>query len=520
MTKAERRRAEFERIRCYGSGAANMGTFCLGCIDCDWVARKAYNEPDWEKAITMTKPSVQERQERAEELESKKQQLTDIVNDAFASPEEIESATAALQEIENELIELAKMEANHEVFADGAHIDNQFADASGGTFVDNGEGYLEPDLTSQSTADGGSVKPEEVEVKKPDESVKEVKKRLGKSPTTPGYNAKVLPDGKVTFVVGPKAPDYGYPPMPAYSDLYDHAIAKGMDEKNLKELYATAERLLAEKFPEACKPDSPDNLAWHEIVLAKAKDMVDAYTAKPAEMTEGEKPEDESGLIKIAREIFGAGEDKQALPYAPAAVKAVMARLDLTYVDSKTMPQFRQELHIELKNIMEGVTYFLGDWTQDTTMEQLDKYADKILGHSERVDRIKQQYDRLVAQEAAYIEFAETYLNPEFLPFIQEQIKNSGKKVKYFDTLIARYQTKTYGSKFKLSSPEKIAEYLKPLSDKALSMIGAAREIIIKYDTKKVVADASDGSPVWPMSAFTKGSETTKLYIQGLKSKE
>lgn len=468
----------------------------------------------------MSSTNMTEREERLEHLRAIKSQMEAVTEDFSASDEDVEKAKACIAEVDKEIDQINSMIANGEVFADGGHQEAQVSDENGGTYVDNGEGYLEPDLTSQSTAEGGSVKPDEVEVKKPESNDKEVKSRSKKPSMTPGYNAKTTPDGKTTFVVGPTPPPYGYPPMPAYGELFDYALSKDLKEENLKEIYASAERLLAEKFPEACRSDSPDNAAWHEIVAAKAKDMIDAYAVKPTEMTEEEKPQGENRLIEIAREILGQDEDKSALPYAPAAVKAVMARMDVSFIDSRTIQQFRQELHIERKHILDGATYFLGDWTESTTMEQLDKYADKLLSHSERVDRIKQQYDRLVAQEAAYIEFAESYLNPEFLPFIQEQIKQSGKKVKYLDTLIARYQTKTYGSKLKISAPEKIANYLKPLSDKALAMLGAAREIIIKYDTKAVTADVSEGSPCWPMSAFTKGNETTKLYIQGLKAKE
>ena len=468
----------------------------------------------------MSNTNMTEREERLEHLKALKGQMEAVTGDFSASDEDVEKATACLTEIDKELDQINAMIANGEVFADGAHQEDQMSDENGGTYVDNGEGYLEPDLTSQSTAEGGSVKPDEVETKKPESKDKEVKPRSKKSSMSPGYNAKVMPDGKTTFVVGPTPPPYGYPSMPAYGELYDYTLSKDLSEENLKEIYAAAERLLAERFPEACKADSPDNGAWHEIVAAKAKDMIDAYTAKPTEMTEEEKPEGESGLIKIAREIFEEKKEQLALPYAPAAVKSVMDRMDVRFIDSKNMNEFRHQLHVECDHIMKGVTYFLHDWTESTTMEQMDKYADKILSHSERVDRIKQQYDRLVSQEHAYISFAENYLNPEFLPFIQEQIKQSGKRVKYFDTLIARYQTKTYGSKLKISAPEKIANYLKPLSDKALSMLGAAREMVIKYDTKTVTADVSNGSPCWPMSAFTKGNEVTKLYIQGLGAKE
>lgn len=468
----------------------------------------------------MSNTNMTEREERLEHLKALKSQMEAVVGDFSASDEDVEKATACLVEIEKEMTEIDAMIANGEVFADGGHQEAQVSDETGGTYVDNGEGYLEPDLTSQSTAEGGSVKPDEVEVKKPESNDKEVKSRSKKPSMTPGYNAKVMPDGKTTFVVGPTPPPYGYPPMPAYGELFDYTLSKDMTEAVLKDLYAASERLLAERFPEACKPDSPDNAAWHEIVVAKTKDMIDAYAVKPTEMTEEEKPEGESGLIKIAREIFEKEGGGLALPYAPTAVKSVMDRMDAKFIDSKNMNEFRHQLHVECDHIMKGVTYFLGDWTESTTMEQMDKYADKILSHSERVDRIKQQYDRLVSQEHAYINFAENYLNPEFLPFIQEQIKQSGKRVKYFDTLIARYQTKTYGSKLKISAPEKIANYLKPLSDKALAMLGAAREIVIKYDTKVVTTEVSNGSPCWPMSAFVKGNETTKLYIQGLGAKE
>lgn len=466
----------------------------------------------------MSNTNMTEREERLEHLKALKGQMEAVTGDFSASDEDVEKATACLTEIDKELDQINAMIANGEVFADGAHQEDQMSDENGGTYVDNGEGYLEPDLTSQSTAEGGSVKPDEVETKKPESKDKEVKPRSKKSSMSPGYNAKVMPDGKTTFVVGPTPPPYGYPSMPAYGELYDYTLSKDLSEENLKEIYAAAERLLAERFPEACKADSPDNSAWHEIVVAKAKDMIDAYVVKPAEMIEGEKPEEESGLIKIAGEIFGAEQDKSALPYAPQAVKAVMARMDANFIDSKNMNEFRHQLHIEHNTIVQSVAYFLGNTDKTTTMEDLDKYANKLLGHSERVERIKQQYDRLVGDEFMYVKFAEEYLNPEFLPIVQEQIKQSGKKVKYFDTLIARYQTKTFGSKLKISAPEKIQEYLKPLSDKALAMLGARREI--KYDTKAVTAEVSDGSPCWPMSAFTKGLEITKLYIQGLKAKE
>lgn len=466
----------------------------------------------------MSNTNMTEREERLEHLKALKSQMEAVTGDFSASDEDVEKATACLAEIDKELDQINAMIANGEVFADGAHQEDQVSDENGGTYVDNGEGYLEPDLTSQSTAEGGSVKPDEVETKKPESKDKEVKPRSKKSPMSPGYNAKVMPDGKTTFVVGPTPPPYGYPSMPAYGELYDYTLSKDLSEENLKEIYAAAERLLAERFPEACKADNPDNSAWHEIVAAKAKDMIDAYVVKPVEMTEGEKPEEESGLIKIAREIFGAEQDKSALPYAPQAVKAVMARMDANFIDSKNMNEFRHQLHIEHNTIVQSVTYFLGNTDKTTTMEDLDKYANKLLGHSERVERIKQQYDRLVGDEFMYVKFAEEYLNPEFLPIVQEQIKQSGKKVKYFDTLIARYQTKTFGSKLKISAPEKIQEYLKPLSDKALAMLGARKEI--KYDTKAVTVEVSDGSPCWPMSAFTKGLEITKLYIQGLKAKE
>lgn len=466
----------------------------------------------------MSNTNMTEREERLEHLRAIKSQMEAVTGDFSASDEDVEKAKACIAEVDKEIDQINSMIASGEVFADGGHQEAQVSDENGGTYVDNGEGYLEPDLTSQNTAEGGSVKPDEVETKKPESKDKEVKSGSKKSSITPGYNAKTMPDGKTTFVVGPTPPPYGYPPMPAYGELYDYALSKDLKEENLKALYSTAEKLLAERFPDACKADSPDNSAWHEIVVAKARDMLDAYTVKPVEMTEGEKPEEESGLVKIAREIFGAEKDKSALPYAPRAVKTVMARMDVNFIDSKNMNEFRHQLHIEYDTIVRSLAYLLGDTDKTTTMEDLDRYANKLLGHSERIERIKQQYDRLVGEEFMYVNFAEEYLNPEFLPIVQEQIKQSGKKVKYFDTLIARYQTKTFGSKLKISAPEKIQEYLKPLSDKALAMLGARREI--KYDTKAVTAEVSDGSPCWPMSAFSKGLEITKLYIQGLKAKE
>lgn len=41
----KRRRAEFEKGRCRGTGSrSDTHTMCQGCIDCDWVAKRAYDE--------------------------------------------------------------------------------------------------------------------------------------------------------------------------------------------------------------------------------------------------------------------------------------------------------------------------------------------------------------------------------------------------------------------------------------------------------------------------------------------
>ena len=46
------RRARFEDMRCRGTGSViKHKIFCQGCIDCDWVARKAYDDPEWAAAI-------------------------------------------------------------------------------------------------------------------------------------------------------------------------------------------------------------------------------------------------------------------------------------------------------------------------------------------------------------------------------------------------------------------------------------------------------------------------------------
>jgi len=48
--KEKERRAKFENYRCRGTGMLEkQKIMCQGCMDCDWVAAKAYREPEWAK---------------------------------------------------------------------------------------------------------------------------------------------------------------------------------------------------------------------------------------------------------------------------------------------------------------------------------------------------------------------------------------------------------------------------------------------------------------------------------------
>lgn len=457
----------------------------------------------------MANQNVLELQQRLEHLDEIEKQMNAIIEDFMASPEEVDNAQEALNAINAERVEIKAMQAGGEVFADGCDLDKQYADPEGNTVVDNGQGYMEPDITSQSCEPGPVAdKVNQKPVKKQESKDKEVKSESQESSSTPGYNARETPKGTV-FVVGPTPPKYGYAKMPDYANLFEFAKSRGMKEKDFKTVWENMHELIAFE-PRANGMSVADH---YTIVKMKVYEAVEAWTANPEQAKEMRQEEDQMSvrLLETTKKVLKA----EGVPerFAERVLKKV---LSVQKVQSEPL---EPALHIEAKKVVE-LLLSMGE-SIPATEEELTTYTDKYLSINDRVERIRAQAERMIAREKALLEAADDYLNPELVSVVETKLKESNKKVKFLDLATGRLQLKTYGSKFGIGDKTRLETYFKQLSAEALQKLEVERIVSYKYDQKVICEMVSDENcALFPMSAFKTTEPTTKCYVQSPKSKD
>lgn len=457
----------------------------------------------------MANANIEELAQRLEHLDEVERQMTELVEDFMASEEEVNNAQEALNAIAKERLEIKAMQAKGEVFADGCEPEKQFADEAGNTVVDNGQGYMEPDITSQSCEPGPTAdKDQQKEVKKRGSKDKEVKSESEKSSTTPGYNRKEIPGGEV-FVVGPSAPKHGYPQMPDYANLLKFAMSRGMKEKDFKGLWENMQELVvSDELMAGAKPED-----IHQVTKMKAYEGVLVYTTPISEVKElAQEDGRESLALKEAAEKILAEHFTHKVDVTPERVKTAIKKAVESAGKGADLNAIKHCLHIEAAIANEALAAFPhGD---------LEVYADNLLSVSDRVERIKAQAKALIEKEERLVQAAQDYINPTLIPIVEKEIAKTGKKVKYLDLLTGRLQLKTYGSKFKITSAETLKNYFSTLSTELLTKLGVERVVSYKYDQKDICDKVSGNSCAFPMSAFGSSEEYTALYVQSPKKEK
>lgn len=454
--------------------------------------------------------SVEERDERIIHLHETRKQMEEIVDNFMSTDNEVFKATEAIQAIDEELATLTQMVESGEVFADGAEAERQVADSDGNTFVATEHGYLEPDITSQSCGEGVTPdKGKEPETKKRGSKNKESPSKSEELLTSPGYNSRELPDGTIISVVGQTAPEYGYGRQPDYDGLLRYAKGKGMKESDFKAIYEAQRKILKEDPTGAKLPDKD----FESAVYVKAYESIDAaITPSGVEVIKQDPLIEETNLWQDCRRILNEHNVPEKF-----CKKIYANSIELAGGPKSQANMIKQQMHTQAELLSRAIVHFA--CTEKDPEKLMTEYASRYRRIADEIDRIKTQAERMIQNEKNLAEMAEEYLNDDHIATVENLIEKSGKKVKYFDTLVARLQLKTYASKFKIIDAARLNMYLKGFSEEALTILGIKRVITHEYDKKALEEKVSDGSPLFPMSAFGTTTPCTKLYIQGVKEK-
>lgn len=448
------------------------------------------------------------------ELQAMRVSQEEVLEAFDSSQEQIDKANHTIKAIDAEIAQLKGMIAAGEMFADGIHQDVQFSDETG-TFTENADGRMEPDLSSECCSEEPATTPEEG---------KEGKHKAGSKRRSRATVPAGLAETAVgTMVVGSTPPEHGYPMLPGYAKMLETIGELGLSEKRRNELIPTLYDMHLGKAKEFLGP-SLDSEA-HQVARQQTIESVKAMLAEAAS-AEMQAVEDESSSliewVAIALAEIKADSHWKAKTVYERAFDAAKKQAKADKMAAPTVDMIKTHVHIEI----DALAKFSDDWPvkipasfgqDDFGGTELDDIVDYYLSIDEQLERLKTQYERRVARKKQMREVFDAYIKPAIQPLVEGKI--AGKSTKYVDLATGRLQLRSSGGKLALLDEEKLTNWLQVLAPATLKKLGVETVVAYKYGKKEIEKLAEEKNPLLPLTAFGETEKVNTLYIQGLREK-
>ena len=448
------------------------------------------------------------------ELQAMRVSQEEVLEAFDSSQEQIDKANHTIKAIDAEITQLKAMIVNGEMFADGIHQGVQFSDETG-TFTENADGRMEPDLSSECCSEEPATTPEEGKEGKP----KGASRRRSRATVQAG-----LAETSVgTMVVGSTPPEHGYPMMPGYGKMLETIGELGLSEKRRNELIPTLYDMHLGRAKEFLGP-SLDSEA-HQVARQQTVESIKAMLANQANKEMQAVEDKSSSLIEYAEKALlevGADEHWEAKTVYERAFDAAKKQAKADKMVAPTIDMIKQFIHIEI----DALAKFSDDWPvkipasfgqDDFGGTELDDIVDYYLSIDEQLERLKTQYERRVARKKQIREVFDAYIKPAIQPLVEE--KQAGKSIKYVDLATGRLQLRSSGGKLALLDEEKLTNWLQVLAPATLKKLGVETVVTYKYGKKEIEKLAEEKNPLLPLTAFGETEKVNTLYIQGLREK-
>lgn len=444
------------------------------------------------------------------ELQAMRVSQEEVLEAFDSSQEQIDKANHTIKAIDAEIAQLKKMIAEGEMFADGVQQDVQFSDETG-TFTENADGRMEPDLSSECCSEESATTPEE--------GKKGKQKGASRKQSRATVPAGLAETNVGTMVVGSTPPENGYPMMPGYGKMLETIGELGLSEKRRNELIPTLYDMHLGRAKEFLGP-SLDSEA-HQVARRQTIESVKAMLAEQSSKEMQAAEDESSSLIEYAKEalaaINAAGQWKPETVYS-RAFDAAKKQAKADKMVAPTADMIMQHVHIEI----DALAKFSDDWPvkipasfgqDDFGGTELDDIVDYYLSIDEQLERLKTQYERRVARKKQMKEVFDAYIKPAIQPLVEEKIK--GKSTKYVDLATGRLQLRSSGGNLGLLDEEKLTDWLKVLAPATLKKLGVETVVSYKYGKKEIEKLAEEKNPLLPLTAFGETEKVNTLYIQG-----
>lgn len=448
------------------------------------------------------------------ELQAMRVSQEEVLEAFDSSQEQIDKANHTIKAIDAEIAQLKGMIANGEMFADGIHQDVQFSDETG-TFTENADGRMEPDLSSECCSEEPATTPEE--------GKKGKQKGASRKQSRATVPAGLAETAVGTMVVGSTPPEHGYPMMPGYGKMLETIGELGLSEKRRNELIPTLYDMHLGRAKEFLGP-SLDSEA-HQVARQQTIESIKAMLANQANKEMQAVEDKSSSLIEYAEKALlevGPDEHWEAKTVYERAFDAAKKQAKADKMVAPTIDMIKQFIHIEI----DALAKFSDDWPvkipasfgqDDFGGTELDDIVDYYLSIDEQLERLKTQYERRVARKKQMREVFDAYIKPAIQPLVEEKI--AGKSTKYVDLATGRLQLRSSGGKLALLDEEKLTNWLQVLAPATLKKLGVETVVTYKYGKKEIEKLAEEKNPLLPLTAFGETEKVNTLYIQGLREK-
>ncbi len=449
------------------------------------------------------------------ELQAMRVSQEEVLEAFDSSQEQIDKANHTIKAIDAEITQLKAMIVNGEMFADGVQQDVQFSDETG-TFTENADGRMEPDLSSECCSEEPATTPEE--------GKKGKQKGASRKQSRATVPAGLAETNVGTMVVGSTPPEHGYPMMPGYGKMLETIGELGLSEKRRNELIPTLYDMHLGRAKEFLGPslDSEAHQVARQQTIESIKAMLANQTNKEMQAVEDESSsvvEWVEGLITMA---FAKDAPWEAKTVYKRAFDAAKKQAKADKMVAPTAEMIRGAVHVEL----DALAKFSDDWPvkipasfgqDDFGGTELDDIVDYYLSIDEQLERLKTQYERRVARKKQMREVFDAYIKPAIQPLVEEKI--AGKSTKYVDLATGRLQLRSSGGKLALLDEEKLTNWLQVLAPATLKKLGVETVVTYKYGKKEIEKLAEEKNPLLPLTAFGEAEKVNTLYIQGLREK-
>lgn len=448
------------------------------------------------------------------ELQAMRVSQEEVLEAFDSSQEQIDKANHTIKAIDAEIAQLKKMIAEGEMFADGIHQDVQFSDETG-TFTENADGRMEPDLSSECCSEEPATTPEE--------GKKGKQKGASRKQSRATVPAGLAETAVGTMVVGSTPPEHGYPMMPGYAKMLETIGELGLSEKRRNELIPTLYDMHLGRAKEFLGP-SLDSEA-HQVARQQTVESIKAMLANQANKEMQAVEDESSSLIGYTWEtLLELALDKQfsAKTVYERAFDAAKKQAKAAKMVAPTIDMIKLAVHAEIT----ALEKFQDDWPvkipasfgqDDFGGTELDDIVDYYLSIDEQLERLKTQYERRVARKKQMREVFDAYIKPAIQPLVEEKI--AGKSTKYVDLATGRLQLRSSGGKLALLDEEKLTNWLQVLAPATLKKLGVETVVTYKYGKKEIEKLAEEKNPLLPLTAFGEAEKVNTLYIQGLREK-